>query len=116
MQRFISFFIIICILSVFFVGCEDNNADAETTPVADTTTVVPNTTTVAPETTSVPDTTVLDTTASVTTVPVTTQPVTSETTSPVTTESEVVTEAVYADDGATVLLEKQFDLSEGEIQ
>ena len=91
MQRFISFFIIICILSAFFVGCEDNNADAETTPVADTTTVVPNTTTVAPETTSVPDTTVLDTTASVTTVPVTTQPVTSETTSLVTTESEVVT-------------------------
>lgn len=90
MRYYISFFLIICILSVFFVGCEDNSTDTdtqppETTPVADTTTVaptlpdstVPDTTTIAPETTAVPDTTVLDTTE-----PVTTAPIPAETTEP----------------------------------
>ncbi len=95
MRYFISFFLIICVLCVLFVGCEDNNADTgkqptETTPVVDTTTAV-HTTTVAPETTAVPDTTVLDTTAPDTTVSDTTMSVTTEPTPEETTDPWVVT-------------------------
>lgn len=86
MRHIVSFFLIICMICVLFIGCEDNNSDVETTTAADTTTV-------SPETTVIPITTVPITTVPITTVPVTTVPVTTApvTTAPVTAEPGVVT-------------------------